>query len=517
MRDGEHRRARGGVCAALVVSCAALGFAPGAFGQDERQEDLRLVSGGTGLLGYGVAVSGTRVYAGAPWDPASDHESAVIVFDAASGRQLGKIYSSDTQYEDLFGATVAVSGDLLLVGAPYDSDDGEDTGAAYLFSIETGELLFRFAAPVPQSDSGFAASLALDGQYAVVGSAVRDAGTGAVYVFDTGTGQLLSKLTASDADVENYLGTSVAVRASDGVVLAGAPLADGAQVVSGAVYAFNAATGSQLAKFVASNGAPGDYFGISVSLDGDRFAVGATGVGNDEGAVYLFDANTGQELALVASPTPISNSSFGQQVALSDGFLVAGQTSDYWYNPTIGRAHAISLATMTPVLEMRQSDPPRGYPYGDRDSFAKNFAIDGPFCVFGTPEHNGSEGAAYLYSFAPRMLGMSGSVVADAGDPPVHFEVTAEHAAEYQWRMDGADLQDDALHSGTQTRRMTVHPRLATEGSYDVLMSNSLGDSVSPALVLGVRQPCPADINGDGLTDVRDVLAFLNLWSAGCP
>jgi YVTN family beta-propeller protein len=36
-------------------------------------------------------------------------------------------------------------------------------------------------------------------------------------------------------------------------------------------------------------------------------------------------------------------------------------------------------------------------------------------------------------------------------------------------------------------------------------------------VVLSATPPCPADFNGDAVIDTRDVLAFLNAWTAGCP
>jgi hypothetical protein len=76
----------------------------------------------------GVAIVGARY----DDDKAPDSGTAYL-FDVASGRQLTKLVAADGQLEDECGAAVAVGGGVAISSSPYDDDNGNDAGAAYLF------------------------------------------------------------------------------------------------------------------------------------------------------------------------------------------------------------------------------------------------------------------------------------------------------------------------------------------------------------------------------------------------
>src|SRR5438445_356921 len=91
---------------------------------------------GTGNFGASVAISGTTVVVGAPQEKADGHLVAgnAYVFDAASGSLVSTLTSPNTVSPVHFGASVAISGTTVVVGAP-----GETVGAlvnagnAYVF------------------------------------------------------------------------------------------------------------------------------------------------------------------------------------------------------------------------------------------------------------------------------------------------------------------------------------------------------------------------------------------------
>ena len=92
------------------------------------------------LFGYSVAVSGDTVVAGAPVDdsPAGTYTGSAYVFvrSAATWTQQQKLTASDAASDDRFGASVAVSGDTVMAGAiTDDTSAGEDAGSAYVFAI----------------------------------------------------------------------------------------------------------------------------------------------------------------------------------------------------------------------------------------------------------------------------------------------------------------------------------------------------------------------------------------------
>ena len=73
-------------------------------------------------------------------DNGSDSGSA-YVFSASTGTQLHKLLPLDGVAGDLFGRSVAVSGDTVVVGAEGKDDNGSDSGSAYVFSASTGTQL----------------------------------------------------------------------------------------------------------------------------------------------------------------------------------------------------------------------------------------------------------------------------------------------------------------------------------------------------------------------------------------
>jgi len=96
----------------------------------------------------------------------------------------------------------------------------------------------------------------------------------------------------------------------------------GAQSVS-------ALTQNEVAKLLASDGAAGDRFGQSVSLDGDTVVIGANGVddnGNGSGAVYVFvrNATVWTEQAKLLASDGAGNDEFGSFVSLDGDTVVIG-------------------------------------------------------------------------------------------------------------------------------------------------------------------------------------------------
>src|SRR5262249_44479666 len=88
---------------------------------------------------------------------------------------------------DRFGTAIALRGDVLLVGAPFDDFNDTDTGAAFLFQASTGVLLAILENPSPEIGDQFGAAVALGVGVAVVGDFLdardaRGSGTASVFV-----------------------------------------------------------------------------------------------------------------------------------------------------------------------------------------------------------------------------------------------------------------------------------------------------------------------------------------------
>lgn len=134
---------------------------------------------------------------------------------------------------------------------------------------------------------------------------------------------------------------------SSGVAGINGDEADLSQPKSGAVYVFirNGSTWVKQAYLKASNPDAGDYFGISVAIDGNTLVVGASdessvaqGVNGDQenndgyvkGAVYVFvrNGNTWTQQAYLKTNNTNEFSRLGYSVAISGDTIVAGAFSE---------------------------------------------------------------------------------------------------------------------------------------------------------------------------------------------
>ena len=218
-------------------------------------------------FGQSVAVSGDTVVVGAPGDDAGGNAAYVFQRDeggADNWGELKKLTASDAQANDNFGQSVAVSGDTVVVGAPGDDAGGN---AAYVFQRDEGGAdnwgeLKKLTASDAQAFDVFGFSVAISGDTAIV------TGGGAAYVFERSQGGPgnwgeVQKVTASDAEADAHAHDgfgSVAVNGDTAIV--GAPGEDSGGSGAGAAYVFEAKA--------ADGDTDGDGIPNGIDLDDDN-------------------------------------------------------------------------------------------------------------------------------------------------------------------------------------------------------------------------------------------------------
>lgn len=248
-----------------------------------------LASGGTGNDDFGssVAVSGNLALIGAP-GPSMDTGSAYIFRrnDDDDWIQETKLLASDGAADDQFGSFVAIDGAFALVGAWRTDDDGlADSGSAYIFRRDASGSWVQVAKlrdGSPGAGDRFGGGVALSGDLALVGSSGDDdygSGSGSVFVFrrrTDGSWTEEAKLSPTDAAAGKYFGRGVAINGDVALVGAFGDRDNGYS--SGSAYAFRRdgnGIWTQEAKLLANDGADGDQFGGCVSICGDLAVVGA--------------------------------------------------------------------------------------------------------------------------------------------------------------------------------------------------------------------------------------------------
>jgi hypothetical protein len=280
-------------------------------------------------FGRSVAISGNRAIVGTPADDGAVSQSgSAFLFDVANGNELFKLTASDAAWADEFGRSVAISGNRAIVGAYYDDDAGWNSGSAYLFDVTTGEELLKLTASDGAVEDVFGWSVAISGNRAIVGAYYDDDvpnSSGSAYLFDVTTGEELFKLTASDAASADFFGFSVAISGNTAIV--GAFGNDDADKQSGSAYLFDVATGNELFKLTASDAARVDRFGRSVAISGNTAIVGSyrdDDAGGEYGSAYLFDVTTGEELFKLTASDAGQGDLFGWSVAISGNSAIVG-------------------------------------------------------------------------------------------------------------------------------------------------------------------------------------------------
>jgi len=245
--------------------------------------------------------------------------------------------ASNPEIDDRFGTSVAVSGDVVVVGAP-----GEGSIATGVNGSETSNAAFR---------------------------------SGAAYVFRRTSDSWVQEayLKASNTDVDDAFGTSVAI--SGDVVVVGAPQegsksklvngddADDSLISAGAAYVFRrvAGTWEQEAYLKANNTGDGDWFGVSVAISGNRIVVGAdqedgaamlVDGASDEGSpgsgaayVYRYASSTWQYEAYVKASNTGDDDAFGHRVAIVGDVIAVSAPGEDSDDKLVDGGGADNLAT----------------------------------------------------------------------------------------------------------------------------------------------------------------------------
>jgi len=247
------------------------------------------------------------------------------------------LFANDGLPNDLFGYSVAISGDTGVVGAPsHDLPGLPSAGAAYVFirSGSTWSLQQKLTASDAVASQSYGTSVSIAGNTIIVG-AHGNASMGAAYVY-TRSGTLWSqqqKLTASDGVAGDRFGYSVAIHSDTAVI--GSVLDDtpgGTDAGSAYVFTRSGTVWSQQQKLLASDGGASDEFG-TVAIDGETVVVGGrnnNGTSSDVGAAYVFTRSGtvwSQQQKLTAADA-LAGDRLGSAVAISGNTIAAASDAN---------------------------------------------------------------------------------------------------------------------------------------------------------------------------------------------
>jgi len=435
------------------------------------------------ILGYSVAIRGDVAVAGAVGAPLlSPEPGAAYVYrrDPATGgwHQEQKLVPPDAAPFDQIGHSVAVDGDVVVVGSKNDDDLGENSGSVYVYRrdpvVGTWDIEQKLVASDGAAWDFFGSSVVVSGDLIAIGAARENTpapGAGSVYLFryDSGAGAWFQeqKLWAAGGATSDYFGESLSL--SGELLAIGAPGTDDLGSNSGAVYFFRRdpvlGTWIEEQRVVASDGMAQDAFGGSVSLEGEVAVAGAFSanpLGENSGAAYVFRREPGsglwvEETRLTASDGD-SSDTFGLSVSLDGGLVVVGASGDEVPAAFTGSIYVYQYDTILRLwFEVEKILASDG---SGSDQFGSSVAIHGSSVVVGATGDDDaclpficnpcSSGAVYWFDL-PQCLPVPEFVRGDAnGDGAVDlgdalFGLTFLFTNGSSLCLDAQDANDDAL------------------------------------------------------------------------
>jgi hypothetical protein len=309
---------------------------------------------------------------------------------------------------DGFGKSASISGDYALIGAQAD-DVGinSNQGSAGVFHFDgyqwTFAQLLTDAAGGAEDLFGF--SVSLSGNIAVIGSPYDDVGTntdqGSVSIFQfNGTSWVfVQKLTDPAGSVEDYFGYSVCVEGN--TILVGTYLDDAGAVDKGSasVYRYNGSSWIFSQLLTDPTGAAGDLFGRSVALSANYAIIGAygddVGANVDQGSASIFQFNGSNWVFMqqLIDPLGAASDNLGWSVAISADMAFAGAYRDDNVATNQGSVSAFrySGGTWLSVGKFEDTTP------GNNEQFGYHLCVSGNYLLIGENKDANNRGSASLY------------------------------------------------------------------------------------------------------------------------
>ncbi|GEP40960.1 cadherin-like beta sandwich domain-containing protein [Brevifollis gellanilyticus] len=369
-------------------------------------------------FGFAVAILGDRVAVGAAGDSSAVNNGGnVFVYDLASGTPTVPVHTLTTPAtsQGAFGSSLSLHGSRLLAGAYVNSVGAMAAGSAFLYDLSGGTPTVpvrAFHNPTPQVQDRFGHACVLSGDQILIGAPYDNTGApdaGSAYLYDLTSATPTTPVSSINApEVETDLRSGSAVAVSGSLVAVGTPRQRLAvdNVYSGCVkiYDRNSSTPT-VPVFTLVNPLPANngLFGTSISFSGSKLVIGTPGDftgAPSAGIAYVYDLSSGTPTVpafTLTNPNPTQGDNFGTTVAISGMRVVVGTPNEDVGQTNSGSAYVYDLAGGTPTVPMATLNNPDA---GLSDLFGAAVAISGTRVVIGA--HNDDTGgtdagSVYVY------------------------------------------------------------------------------------------------------------------------
>lgn len=406
-----------------------------------------------------------------------------------------------------FGEAVDVDGGTALVGAPSEDAPDDQSGAAYLFDLATGQEYARLVPPTPAEGMHFGSSVALTSTAAIVGT---DNGNAArIWVFDRTTGAFITEIPGT---AEHYGQVLAADPDTDTVLVYALDYTPRPDVPHVDVIDLGDPAHPEVVRALTTTNTYAQRFGESLAISGNLAVVGTPGdkaYGTLKGAIYVFDVTTGQELAKILPPDRYRTNQFGVSVDIDDALIVVGaRPIDF------PRAYAFEAHTGRLVARLRPANGLATNAYGWSIAVAGGAAFVGDIDIFQQPGYR--TGAAFRFDltraepteevFAPDLAANHGfgNAVATDGDTlvigaPGDYQLGQNAGAAYVFTVD------------------KVHDQPCTASDWAPPFGVLTFDDISAYASAFLAGSTDADFDGSLRLNLDDLAAFVQDYLAGCP
>ncbi|KUO63563.1 hypothetical protein APF79_11630 [bacterium BRH_c32] len=314
-------------------------------------------------FGWSVSIDGEFAAVSAPRESYDNFISvgAVYIYRWAKGNWnfIQKIIPSDPAMMKLFGASIKLSTNILLVGTP--NDNGK-SGAAYVYKYDGNEWKEdqKIIPKNPIAHECFGSTVDIRNGIALISSvcsAGTDSSSGSVYVYKITSQNWIEEavIISSEKNSNDLFGASIAIVAEDQILIS-APRGSDLIQNSGVVYSYIKSESSWNInqKIVSLNPRGEGLFGSSISYSENRFIIGAMQEMVDSinsGAAYLYQLDSKREWTPEKRFTPDNERNqdyYGMSVFINKDIIVIG--SPKWdrdklrRNSDIGSANVYSFA-----------------------------------------------------------------------------------------------------------------------------------------------------------------------------
>ncbi len=505
---------------------------------DTVNQTAKLVNDGGAYdnFGYSVAISGDTAVVGVPYDSRAAVEQGsayVFVRSGASWTQQARLTANDGSANDAFGWTVAISDNTIAVGAPGNSVAFNTQGSAYIFT--RGGTSWTQQQQLTANDAAagdlFGSSVAVSGDTVVVGASGDDVNAagddrGSAYVFVRGgTNWTQQTRLVSAVSVDAFFGVSVAV-SGDTVVVGAYNDTVGTNLSQGSAYIFirNGVNWTQQARITGNGGAAADNFGNSVAIDGGTVVVGAfaadVGSNVDQGSAYVFvrSGATWTQQAQLNSANGAADDTFGDGVAISGNNIIVGASGDDIGSNTDQGSAYIFTRSGTSWTQQQQLTANDGT---SDDLFGYSVAVSGSNFIAGAYGDDiglkPDQGSAYIFaslSTAPRkpFFDYDGDGRADISlfrpSNRVWYILNSGGGVNYtQFGLSTDKIVPADFDGDGKTDVAVYRPE---NGTWYIMKSS--GGVQYVQFGLAEDFPVPADYNGDGKAEIAVYRPSSGLW-----